>query len=180
MKTCLPIWLGREGGPLIWPHTELNHALRKGRFVPVFPPRLQSENSSFLENLAILRTASRNPLETLSERTFVEPVLQTQFMGLHLTQTADPAMIRHCLVENRDNYRMSALRQAIFKPVARDGLIAAEGETWKHARKTLSPIFTPRNIARFTDGMKATLERDIDEFVKDGEMVEMSHITISL
>jgi len=58
----------------------------EGRFVPVFPPRLQSENPSFLENLAILRTASRNPLETLSEHTFVEPVVQTQFMGLHLTR----------------------------------------------------------------------------------------------
>ncbi|MEO9970401.1 MAG: cytochrome P450 [Hyphomonadaceae bacterium] len=152
----------------------------EGRFVPPHPERLQTESPGFLEQLAIIHAATQNPLKTLSEGSFVEPVVQTNFMGLHLTQISDPAMIRHCFIENRNNYRMSALRQAIFKPVAREGLISAEGDTWKHARRTLSPIFTPRNIAFFADGMKASVERDIPEFLHDGETVEMSELTTSL
>ena len=151
-----------------------------GRFIPAYPYRLQSESPGFFEQLAIIHAATRNPLETLAERTFVEPVVQSNFMGLHLSQISDPGMIRHCFVDNRQNYRMSALRQAVFKPVTREGLISAEGDAWKHARKTLSPIFTPRNIAFFADGMRATIDRVMPEFVRDGDTLEMSEITTSL
>ena len=150
------------------------------RFVPAYPRRLAGETFGFFQQLGIIHAATENPLATLSERAFREPVVHSSFMGYQLYQVADPAIIRHCLVENRDNYRMSALRQAMFKPVLREGLFTAEGESWKHARKTLSPIFTPRNIARFADGMKTSVERDIPEFVRVGETVEMSQVTTSL
>ena len=57
----------------------------EGRFVPVFPERLQTDKPGFFEQLAIIRAATRNPLQTLTKRTFVEPVVQTDFMGLHLS-----------------------------------------------------------------------------------------------
>lgn len=159
-------------------HTEPR--FEEGRFVPVFPPRIEGETFSFFQQLGIIRAATKNPLTSLSKRAFRDPVVQTSFMNFHLTQIADPAMIRHCFVENRDNYRMSALRQAMFEPVLRGGLLTAEGESWKHARKTLAPIFTPRSIAFFADGMKATIERVMPEFVRNGDIVEMSDITTSL
>ena len=152
----------------------------EGRFVPAHPPRRAGDGFTFLQQLGLIHAATQNPLRALSARTFRDPVVQTSFMGYHLTQIADPAMIHHCFVENRNNYRMSALRQAMFQPVLRDGLLTAEGETWKHARKTLSPIFTPKNIARFADGMKETIDRDVSAFVRAGDTAEMSTITTAL
>ena len=97
----------------------------EGRFVPAFPPRLDRERFNVFQQLGVIYKATQNPLTSLSEISFHEPVVQTNFFGLHLTQISDPAMIRHCFVENRANYRMSSLRQAIFKPVTREGLISA-------------------------------------------------------
>ncbi len=152
----------------------------EGRFVPAYPLRRQEDGFTFIQQLGLIRDATKNPLRALSAGTFRDPVVQTSFLGYHLTQIADPAMIHHCFVENRNNYRMSALRQAMFQPVLREGLLTAEGETWKHARKTLSPIFTPKNIARFADGMKTTIDRDMPAFVRAGETIEMSQITTAL
>ena len=151
-----------------------------GQFVPAIPPRIPGEAFNFFQQLGIIRAATQNPLLSLSARSFRDPVVQTRFMGLHLSMISDPDMIRHCLVDNRDNYRMSALRQAMFEPVLRDGLFTAEGEAWKHARKTLAPIFTPRSIAYFADGMRATIDREVPAFVRVGETLEMSSITTSL
>lgn len=151
-----------------------------GRFIPAYPPRREGDSFTFFQQLNLIHAATKNPLLALSERSFRDPVVQTSFMGYHLSQIADPALIHHCFVENRNNYRMSALRQAMFQPVLREGLLTAEGEAWKHARKTLSPIFTPRNIARFADGMKATIDREIPGFVRAGDTLEMSQITTSL
>lgn len=152
----------------------------EGHFVPAHPARIRSEKLSFAQQLALIARAADNPLATLSERNFRDPVSQTSFMGLHLTQTSDPAMIRHCFVENRANYRMSALRQAIFKPVLREGLLTAEGEGWKHARHALSPVFTPRSIAHFAEGMKASVARDLPDFVGGETQVDFLRVTTSL
>lgn len=152
----------------------------EGRFIPAFPHRIGQDKLNFIEQLKLIRTASDNPLASLSKRGFRDPTIQTTFMGMRLTQTSDPAMIRHCLVKNRDNYRFSNFRQGFFKPFLREGLLTAEGEKWKHDRHALAPVFTPASIARFADGMKATLDRDIADFVPESGDVELLEITTSL
>jgi len=156
----------------------------EGRFIPAFPHRLGNDKLNFFEQLKLIRTATKNPLASLSARGFRDPTVQTTFMGMRLTQTSDPAMIRHCLVKNRDNYRFSNFRQGFFKPFLREGLLTAEGEKWKHDRHALAPIFTPASIAKFADGMKATLDRDISDFVQvsgsEGKPTDLLKITTSL
>jgi len=152
----------------------------EGRFVPVFPHRLGNDKLNFVEQLKLIRTATKNPLASLSARGFRDLTIQTTFMGMRLTQTSDPEMIRHCLVKNRDNYRFSNFRQGFFKPFLREGLLTAEGEKWKHDRHALAPVFTPASIARFADGMKRTLDRDLFDFVPERGEIEMLDVTTSL
>jgi len=71
----------------------------------------------------------------------------------------DPGLIRHILVDNAQNYRMATIRQLILRPILRDGLLTAEGQTWKRSRKAMAPVFTPRNIHGFAQTM---LERSQD------------------
>ena len=153
----------------------------EGRFVPAFPHRLQNtETMGVLDQLQVLRIAAKNPLGSLSDIAFERPVIQTRFFGMDLTQIYDPEMIRYCFVEARDNYRMSSFRQGFFKPVVREGLLTAEGKKWQHARHALAPVFTPRSIEKFAEGMKQSVMRDIPTFVPSDGEVDLLDITTAL
>jgi cytochrome P450 len=44
-----------------------------------------------------------------------------------------------------------------FRPILRDGLLTAEGETWKRSRKAMAPVFTPRHARGFAEQMLASI-----------------------
>jgi cytochrome P450 len=64
-----------------------------------------------------------------------------------------PGLVRHVLVDNAQNYRMATIRQLILRPILRDGLLTAEGETWRRSRKAMAPVFTPRHARGFAEQM---------------------------
>ncbi len=94
-------------------------------------------------------TMARNPLEIWSEAAFTQPVIRSEWLGVPTIIVSDPAAIRHVMVENARNYGMQPLRQRVLRPILRDGLLTAEGELWRKARKSLAPIFSPKNTAPF-------------------------------
>jgi len=155
---------------------------KNGFFIPPAPiPRdIKSADFRFRDSLTSVFVAARNPLETFSATQFKIPVSQYSLMGNIFTQVTDPEVIRHIFIENRDNYRMSPLRQRVLKPMLGDGLITAEGETWKHARRTMSPMFTPRNVSTFARTMRATTERELPNLLKTDEIQTIAPIMSAL
>ncbi len=107
-----------------------------------------------LNALEFVLTASRNPLEIWGARAYREPFVKAQWLGNPTIIVSDPAAIRYLMVENAKNYAMQPLRQRVLRPILRDGLLTAEGELWRRTRKSLAPIFTPRNINRFAPIMR--------------------------
>jgi len=99
-----------------------------------------------LSALAFVLTASRNPLEIWGQRAYREPFVSAKWLGNPTIIVNDPAAIRYLMVENAKNYVMQPLRQRILRPILRDGLLTAEGELWRRTRRSLAPIFAPRNI----------------------------------
>ncbi len=95
-------------------------------------------------------------------------------MGNWFTAINHPDFIRHCFVENRKNYRFQKIRQSILKPIIGDGLITAEGPTWSHARRAMSPMFTPKNIRHFGAVMQETTAREMPEIFKDGADIKIA------
>ena len=91
-------------------------------------------------------TASRNPIEIWGSRAFKEPYLKANWLRVPTVIVNEPKAIRALLVDNAKNYAMQPLRQRVLRPMLRDGLLTAEGELWKRTRKSLAPVFTPRNI----------------------------------
>lgn len=136
-----------------------------------FHPPAPKPHSRPLNAVEFVWTMARNPLAIWSEAAFTEPVIKSEWLGVPTFIVSDPAAVRHVMVDNARNYGMQPLRQRVLRPILRDGLLTAEGELWKRTRRSLAPVFAPRN----TNGLAVTmLERSqlfADGLAKDAGTV---------
>ena len=109
-----------------------------------------------LNALAFVLTMARNPLAIWGEGAFREPVIRAEWLGNPTIIVSDPAAIRHVMVDNARNYVMQPLRQRVLRPILRDGLLTAEGELWKRTRRSIAPVFAPRNTQGLAPAMLAS------------------------
>ncbi len=106
---------------------------------PPAPTRLRSQAEAFF----VLR---RNPLELWGAMAYEEEVLDGRFLGRAQMMLNAPDAIRHVLVTNAANYRRNAATHRVLAPILGDGLFLAEGEAWRHQRRTIAPALAPRTM----------------------------------
>ena len=128
-------------------------------FVPPYPPRSEEPHSS----LSMILTLRRNPLEIWGKADFERPIaIGRSILGLRAA-AHDPAAVRRVLLDNAANYRKDALQLRILSPGLGNGILTAEGESWRLQRRSLAPLFAPRQIAEFAPAIQgvaaATFER---------------------
>lgn len=139
-----------------------------GKFVPAVPipdPRA-TEDYRWYHGFSTLGKIANNPLETFNAAQFRDPYTQYKLIGNEFLVINSPDLIHHCFVTNRQNYKFSEVRQRILRAVIGDGLISAEGEKWQHARRAMSPMFTPRNVKTFATMMKKTTQREMHKVLE--------------
>lgn len=107
-----------------------------------YPPRTTRERGA-AEAFLVLR---RNPLELWGERAYELDAIPGQFLGRKQLLLNDPEGIRHVLVGNNDNYTRNIGTRRVLRPVLGGGLFLAEGDPWRHQRRTLAPAFAPRTM----------------------------------
>ena len=150
--------------------------VEEGYFIPSVPvpnPR-KTEDYRWYHSLTGIKEIVSNPLETFNEDEFREAVTQFNMLHGHFTFVNDPEFIRYCFIENRENYAFSEIRQRILRAILGDGLITAEGKKWSHARRLMSPMFTPKNIKIFARDMKKTTEREMSRLLKEDVSQEIA------
>jgi cytochrome P450 len=104
--------------------------------------------------LATIRAIQTNPITVFSKEAYEVPILN---IGLrrNLLLVSDPDAINHILVDNAANYRKSVQQQRRLQPALGDGLLTAEGERWRRARRISAPLFAPHAIAALFDDMQS-------------------------
>ena len=153
---------------------------------PFHPPAPVPRNRP-PSRLRIIRTILRNPLELWGEPSYTLPWIDTRFFSERTLIVNDPGLIRHVLVDNASNYRMSDIRQLVLRPILRDGLLTAEGPVWRRSRKAVAPVFTPRHAHGFAGQMRRQSERYAEKYSGAGAegqvfdlAVDMTELTFAI
>jgi cytochrome P450 len=113
-----------------------------------FRPPAPIPHAERMNPLQLIRQIRRNPVAAWGVWHFTEPFVQarTPLLGDTIVIN-DPAMLRHVLVDNVRNYPKSGIARRVLAPAgAADGLLTAEGDAWRQMRRTVAPIFAPRNV----------------------------------
>ncbi len=86
----------------------------------------------------------RNTLELWGEAAYELEVLPGRFLGRPQLMVNAPEGIRQVLVNNTENYERHVVTHRVLQPVLGGGLFLAEGEAWRHQRRTIAPAMAPR------------------------------------
>src|SRR6516165_4442521 len=119
-------------------------------FVPPFPPRTEKPRGA----LSTILTLRRNPLEIWGKAAFEQPFWVGRSSFGMRAMAHDPAAVRYVLLDNAANYRKDELQLRILSPGLGDGLLTAEGESWRAQRRALAPLFSPREVVGFAEAMQ--------------------------
>jgi cytochrome P450 len=132
-------------------------AVTRQPLVPPSPPRA-SETMNVFGRMAAMR---RSAIETWGQRAYEEDIVQGRFFGRSSFILNTPGAIRHVLVDNYENYTRTPVGIRVLRPLVGEGLLIAEGRTWKHQRRTLAPAFTPRAVTPLVPHMIAATDETI-------------------
>ena len=133
-------------------------------FRPAIPVR-RTRRASLAEFLWI---AWRDPLGMWGEAHFDHLLVHGRSaLGFAIT-VSDPAGVRHVLLDNARNYDKGRLQKAVLGPLLAEGLLMAEGDDWKRARKLLAPLFTPARLVKTAGQMQAVAQRRVDRWLSAG------------
>jgi unspecific monooxygenase len=125
--------------------------------VPPAPPRA-SESMGALGRMSAMR---RSAIETWGQRAYEDDIIKGRFFGHASFILNDPDAIRHVLVDNYENYTRTPAGIRVLRPMLGEGLLLAEGRTWKHQRRTLAPAFTPRAVTTLVPHMISAVDETL-------------------
>jgi cytochrome P450 len=151
-------------------------------FVPPFPRRPDKPRGA----LSLILALRRNPIEIWCEGDFERPVsLGRSVLGLR-GAAHDPAAVRRIFLDNAANYRKDDLQLRVLRPGLGNGLLTSEGEDWRMQRRSLAPLFSPRQVADFAPAMQTVAQATVDRLSarRDGAVSEvgalMSRMTLEV
>ncbi len=154
----------------------------EGRFVPPAPKPIEKSVSDWdkVDWIRYMRAASANPLHGLTEKAINEFDDAAKGMGTVFFTPTHPDTFREAFVEKADQLKHSSLRNAILKPALREGLLTAEGERWRQDRRALAPLFTPRHVTGYADGIRHSAGPHLDRlFANDSVAIDAAMVDLT-
>ena len=123
-------------------------------FVPAGAP-VHRRRLSRIETAFIAR---RNVLEIIPALAYRQPIVSGEML-VRWHMLADPAGMKHVMLDNLANYPKSEIMRRMLRPAIGESLFNADGADWKWQRQAVAPVFTHRNVVALAPAMTATAER---------------------
>jgi len=141
--------------PLAWLTCLASWALR-----PVAPEDRFPPGPGLLETLGRLRERAR-PLAMLRRLARAHGgVVGVRGLGARAVVVTDPARIEELFVRNAKRLTQWGMSQ--FGPVLGQGMLTADGETWRRHRRLLQPLFRERSVPRHAPRIAQVAARIFD------------------
>ncbi len=129
-----------------------------------------------LSTLRFLRDLSRNPITAFSNFVYDESYLYYPSRIRHFLMVNDPEGVKHVLLDNASNYLKSDQAQKRLRPAIGNGLVTAEGASWRFQRRTAAPMFQMKRVASFAPIMAEATEELLSRWsaLPEGAEIELS------
>ena len=103
----------------------------------------------------VLWELRQNPIAAFGEGAYRLPLVHLKSRIRDFLLVNDPDAIRHVLLDNAVNYVRSDQFQRLTRPALGNGLLNAEGASWRFQRRTAAPMFQMRHVTSFAPTMAA-------------------------
>lgn len=141
-------------------------------FIPPFPPR----HKKALGPIDTLKYARRDLLSIWPEEAFRLQFMGTKIINRSVFIANCPDVIRHVFETHHANYeKKSPLMRKALEPLLGDGLFISDGATWQKHRAIEAPLFSPEQVAKYSEVMIATTENYVQRWttIKPGSTLDV-------
>ncbi|MBS0233069.1 MAG: cytochrome P450 [Proteobacteria bacterium] len=118
----------------------------------LYPPTVKP-SSRPLPLLPFLGRFIRNPLRAIPQSVYDEPVVTYGRKRTLVAWVTDPTLIENILVKNAEQFPKTRLDRRVLKPMLGDGLLTAQGDSWRWQRKIASPPFRHAELLTYVPAM---------------------------
>ncbi len=127
--------------------------------------------------LAFLAGLLREPLQALPAAAFEERMVLTRNFGRVRAYVSDPALIHEALVRNADSLMKSEEMKRVLGAALGDGLLTADGSTWRWQRQAIAPAFQHERLTALLPAMIGAAEATRDRWLTlpPGATVDLGH-----
>lgn len=129
----------------------------------LYPPTIDAPSAP-LPLWRFLPVFLRNPLRALPLPVYHEPMFVSPAMGGRLAWVTDPVLVEEILLGSHENFPKSPIERRIFKPILGDGILIAEGASWRWQRRTVAPVFRHGDLMALVPQISAAAMQTIERW----------------
>ena len=126
--------------------------------VRLYPPRIKPPAGP-LPIWRFLPQFLRNPLRTLPEKVYEDPIFAPPSLGGRMAWVTSPDLIERVLLECADEFPKTPIEARIFTSILGEGILTAEGQRWRWQRRAVAPLFRHQEIVAFVPAMARQAEK---------------------
>ncbi len=130
------------------------------------PPKIEMAHGA-LSSFSLLRVMVRNPVAAVPPAAYQEPHATLQAGGQTMLFPTDPAIVESLLVRRHAEFVKSRLYSRLLNPILGNGLLTAEGETWRWQRRLAAPAFRAAALSNYLPVMRSPFEELVERWKKN-------------
>jgi cytochrome P450 len=106
----------------------------------------------------------RNPLSSLPQAVYEEPILVYDNGRGVIAWVTDPALLEKVLLTEAEHFPKTPLERQVFEHTLGDGILTSQGASWRWQRRTAAPLFRPADLAGLVPAMSAAAEDQLQRW----------------